>query len=328
MSNEVAKQEQSIDPKIFEQLALGGDLSGLNSEQKIQYFNKVCETLGLNPLTKPFEIMKLQGREILYARKDATDQLRKLYSISVKDSQVDKQGDYLIARTVVEDAKGRQDTAMGVVFVGKSNGAQLANDYMKAETKAKRRATLSICGLGVMDESEVENAKQVQHSSSNDKLKGLMDKVEGEQNGEKEQDYDFSYDFIVKCINAEESESSLQQLYKDYQKAIQASPDYEAIVQAFKEKKQQLQEKPSEQSDDQEKEEPTNDFSLSEHLKNYNEPDTRQDDEVEEISNHLKNHFGSASIALSKAKSLGINYQSLKKLSEQESIDNLVKLVG
>ena len=27
---------------------------------------------------------------------------------------------------------------------------------MKAETKAKRRATLSICGLGLLDESEVE----------------------------------------------------------------------------------------------------------------------------------------------------------------------------
>ena len=28
---------------------------------------------------------------------------------------------------------------------------------MKAETKAKRRVTLSICGLGVLDETEVEN---------------------------------------------------------------------------------------------------------------------------------------------------------------------------
>ena len=27
---------------------------------------------------------------------------------------------------------------------------------MKAETKAKRRATLSICGLGMLDETEIE----------------------------------------------------------------------------------------------------------------------------------------------------------------------------
>ena len=44
------------------------------------------------------------------------------------------------------------------------NGEALANAYMKAETKAKRRVTLSICGLGMLDETEVEtipDAKQV-----------------------------------------------------------------------------------------------------------------------------------------------------------------------
>jgi hypothetical protein len=33
----------------------------------------------------------------------------------------------------------------------------MANALMKAETKAKRRVTLSICGLGMLDESEVES---------------------------------------------------------------------------------------------------------------------------------------------------------------------------
>ena len=35
-------------------------------------------------------------------------------------------------------------------------GEALANAMMKAETKAKRRATLSICGLALLDELEVE----------------------------------------------------------------------------------------------------------------------------------------------------------------------------
>jgi hypothetical protein len=34
---------------------------------------------------------------------------------------------------------------------------ELANAFMKAETKAKRRVTLSICGLGFLDESEIES---------------------------------------------------------------------------------------------------------------------------------------------------------------------------
>ena len=35
-------------------------------------------------------------------------------------------------------------------------GDALANGLMKAETKAKRRCTLSLCGLGMLDESEIE----------------------------------------------------------------------------------------------------------------------------------------------------------------------------
>lgn len=35
----------------------------------------------------------------------------------------------------------------------------MANALMKAETKAKRRVTLSICGLGLLDESEIDTMK-------------------------------------------------------------------------------------------------------------------------------------------------------------------------
>jgi hypothetical protein len=35
-------------------------------------------------------------------------------------------------------------------------GDALANALMKAETKSKRRVTLSICGLGMLDETEVD----------------------------------------------------------------------------------------------------------------------------------------------------------------------------
>ena len=41
------------------------------------------------------------------------------------------------------------------------NCDDLANAFMKAETKAKRRVTLSICGLGILDETEIETIKNV-----------------------------------------------------------------------------------------------------------------------------------------------------------------------
>jgi hypothetical protein len=50
---------------------------------------------------------------------------------------------------------GRKDGATGVVALAKLGGTDLANAMMKAETKAKRRVTLSICGLNILDESEI-----------------------------------------------------------------------------------------------------------------------------------------------------------------------------
>jgi hypothetical protein len=51
---------------------------------------------------------------------------------------------------------GRQDESIGAVNIAGLKGENRANAMMKAETKAKRRVTLSICGLGLLDETEVE----------------------------------------------------------------------------------------------------------------------------------------------------------------------------
>jgi hypothetical protein len=53
-------------------------------------------------------------------------------------------------------SNNRTDFATGAVSIANLRGDDLANALMKAETKAKRRATLSICGLGWMDETELE----------------------------------------------------------------------------------------------------------------------------------------------------------------------------
>lgn len=47
-------------------------------------------------------------------------------------------------------------TTTGAVAIASLKGDGLANALMKAETKAKRRLTLSMCGLGMLDETELE----------------------------------------------------------------------------------------------------------------------------------------------------------------------------
>jgi hypothetical protein len=55
-----------------------------------------------------------------------------------------------------QDPAGRLDHDFGVVNIAGLKGADLANAMMKALTKAKRRATLSIAGLGWLDETELD----------------------------------------------------------------------------------------------------------------------------------------------------------------------------
>ena len=73
-----------------------GDLSKLSPEQRQAYYLRVCESLGLNPLTRPFEYLTLNGRLILYARKDCTDQLRSLHDVSVSITARERQEDVFI----------------------------------------------------------------------------------------------------------------------------------------------------------------------------------------------------------------------------------------
>src|SRR5262249_39548261 len=60
----------------------------------------------------------------------------------------------------------RTDESIGAVNINGLRGDALANGLMKAETKAKRRGTLSICGLGFLDETETETIPRAQVDSS------------------------------------------------------------------------------------------------------------------------------------------------------------------
>jgi hypothetical protein len=145
--------------EVLERVIAQGDLAQLSPAERVAYYRAVCESLGLNPLTRPFDYIVLNGRLTLYARKDATDQLRRIHGISVRivaREMLDSLGLYVVtARATTPD--GREDEAIGAVSVKGLSGDNLANAIMKAETKAKRRVTLSIVGLGWTDESEVES---------------------------------------------------------------------------------------------------------------------------------------------------------------------------
>lgn len=139
-----------------------GDLSTLSEDQRAAYYLRVCESLGLNPHTQPFEFIPLGGKLKLYATRACSDQLRKLHGVSIQILSRELVEDIYTVTARAEDMTGRTDESCGVVSLKGLMGEARSNKIMCAETKAKRRVTLSICGLGWLDETEVESQIQSQ----------------------------------------------------------------------------------------------------------------------------------------------------------------------
>jgi hypothetical protein len=144
---------------IAEQVAIVGDLSKLSPDQRMAYYGEVCKSVGLNPLTRPFQYIQLNGKLTLYATRDATDQMRRLRGVSIAIVGRERIEDVYVVTAHATTPDGRADESTGAVALGSLKGENLANALMKAETKAKRRVTLSICGLGWLDESELDTIR-------------------------------------------------------------------------------------------------------------------------------------------------------------------------
>lgn len=149
-------QDAHTQAKVIESLVLRGDLSGLGPLERAKFYVQMCEGLGLNPTSQPFAFLRLNGKEVLYATRGATDQLAAMHKLNREVIDGPKVIDLAGTKMVYAVCKatlpgGRFETATATVPL-----VDPVNVLMKCETKAKRRATLSILGLGVLDEMELE----------------------------------------------------------------------------------------------------------------------------------------------------------------------------
>jgi len=153
------QQNQNQQTSIANQLILQGDLSNLSANDKVRYYNGYCERMGLDPFTKPFDILRLNGREVLYCTRSGTQQLNKLHKVShlITSRDTNAEAGVYIVTSKASLPDGRCTESIGAVNIAGLKGEAYANAIMKAETKAKRRATLDLLGLGVLDESEAES---------------------------------------------------------------------------------------------------------------------------------------------------------------------------
>lgn len=144
---------------VIESALMKNDYSRLTPEQKVVVYKRVCESVGLNYLTNPFGFYRQKdGSEKMYAQRTCADQLRSIHGVSLMEMREEFRDDVFSVIVTMKTKDGRQDIDRGDVFVGGLKGLDLANARMRAMTKAKRRCTLSLCGLGWLDESEVQDS--------------------------------------------------------------------------------------------------------------------------------------------------------------------------
>lgn len=168
-------QKQSQEEAQYEKLAhllTTGDISKMNRSEKDKFLVELARAQNLMPWPPPFQIIQLNGKDTIYASKSCTDQLRKIHGISL---EVVYQGplmlgdkanpDVYCVRVRATDRNGRTDEDMGAVSIANLVGEALSNATLKAITKAKRRVTLAITGLSILDETEVQSMQSAQSLS-------------------------------------------------------------------------------------------------------------------------------------------------------------------
>lgn len=171
MSQELVKTDDlpvAVGPEAEAALAvLCGDISKLTTEERAKFLVNMAKALGLNPLSKPIDLFPNQnGKLVPYFNKGATDQLRGLHRVNVEI--LDRgfiEPDVYMVKAKATMPSGRCDESIATVFMKGKVGDDRANQYMKCETKAKRRVTLSILGLNFLDELEVQTIPAFQQQT-------------------------------------------------------------------------------------------------------------------------------------------------------------------
>lgn len=162
MTHELATfvAESPLPEELVNKLMLSGDLSGFTDREKVQYMVAVCGRLGLDPYTKPFEIIHFPrtNKMVMYATKDCTNQLASNHNISLGIVSKGREGAQYVVTARAHKPNGTYAEDIGAVVWPERTDDQ-ANAIMKATTKAKRRATLACVGLGMLTQEEAEDMK-------------------------------------------------------------------------------------------------------------------------------------------------------------------------
>ncbi|MBD2316708.1 hypothetical protein [Phormidium tenue] len=158
---------QDLSDELLAKIVQSGDLSMLSSSDRLIYYFTYCRQLGLNALSKPFDYIEEKDKDgkikkiSLYPNAIAASQLRDSRNVSTRIVEEKIMLDGEIYSVTVEARMGtRTEQATGKVGIktdnwGKPlNGDSKAKAMKRAETQARRRATLAIVGLDAIGDED------------------------------------------------------------------------------------------------------------------------------------------------------------------------------
>ncbi len=244
MSNQMIKQNSDVEvnEQLLEKVILQNDLAGLSPTEKVQHIKNVCTVLGLNPLTKPIQLHKFQGKEVMYMAKDGAEQLRKLHNVSIPKLDTDiLRNDLYVVKAHAQLPNGRQDCSTAVVSLSGLKGDAIGNAMKKCETQSKRRVTLSICGLGMLSEEELENLPKDNFNNVKQYTKSIN---ESDINIDENYDIDGILIEISQCTTREELKEIISSLVSLKGKLSKETID--RIIEAKNKKQTELSNKQNE----------------------------------------------------------------------------------
>jgi hypothetical protein len=156
-----------------------GNISSLSEEDRTRYILALCDALGLDPRFKPIDLIPGQGGALVpYLNRGATDALArrdKVQRITVVQPKVVTIGSVecvlCVSRATMPDGRYEERVATSLL-------RDHANAYMKVETKAYRRATIAVLGIGMLDESELDGIRGADALAETARAQALQAHVE------------------------------------------------------------------------------------------------------------------------------------------------------
>src|SRR5262245_39238705 len=105
----------STEMELLERVVVGGDLTQAPGGGRMDLYKSVCQSVGLNPLTRPLDYITLSGKLTLYANKEASAQLRTLHGVSIIRLDSKAVEGMWVVTAEAQDKDGRRDAAIGAV---------------------------------------------------------------------------------------------------------------------------------------------------------------------------------------------------------------------